>query len=137
MKKTLLIAILALALLLSACGTYEMTMSENTEKYMKVSVKNAGKGDYFMVGTLEVDEGEEILIRSGLEKGELQIEIIGTDEEQSIDEIPDFDSAAVLTAKLREGDAISGTVEPGSYMVKVTCNEKASGTAEIEVQPGA
>ena len=136
MKKIFVTAlILLLVLSLAACGTYEFGMSENTEKRMTITAKKADKDAFFMVGSLEVDEGEQVVITSGLEKGEIRVEVIGTPAEQSINEIPSFDTEPVLTANLSKGVEVSGTLPAGSYLVKAICLEKATGTAVIEVRP--
>ena len=119
------IAAALIAMVIAACEKSEFTMTENTEKKMVISAKNADKGDFFMVGTLEADEGEQIVITSGLTKGEVKVEIIG--------------DQPILTANLHgeqgTSESISGTVPAGSYMMKATCEAKASGTVTIEVKP--
>ena len=133
-----LIAIMALVLsllMLTACGKSEFGMSENTGKRMVVTAQNADKDAFFMVGSLEVDEGEQIAITSNLTKGSVRVEIIGVPAEQSIDELPDLNVEPIITANLHSNDQQSGTVSAGTYMLKATCLEKATGTVLIEVQP--
>jgi hypothetical protein len=133
-----LIAIMALVLsllMLTACGKSEFGMSENTGKRMVVTAQNADKDAFFMVGSLEVDEGEQIAITSNLTKGSVRVEIIGVPAEQSIDELPDLNGEPIITANLHSNDQQSGTVSAGTYMLKATCLEKATGTVLIEVQP--
>lgn len=131
----LLIAVLLSALALTACGKSEFGMAENTEKHMTISVDNADRDAFFMVGSLEVDEGEQIVIASHLTKGTIRVELIGTPTEQSIDQLPDLDGEATLTAELTGTDGASGTVPAGSYLLRATCVKKATGTVEIAVQP--
>jgi hypothetical protein len=136
MKKIFLTSVvLLLALMLAACGLHEFGMSENTAKRMTITAKRASKDEFFMVGSLEVDEGEKVVITSGLEKGEIRVDVIGTPAGQNIDEIPEFDVEPVLTANLSKGEEISGTLLSGSYLVKAICLEKATGTVVIEVRP--
>jgi len=90
-----------------------------------------------MLGSLEVDEGEQIVITSELTKGSIRVEIIGTPAEQSIDEVPDMNGEPIITADLKNTDGTSSTVPAGSYMLKATCLEKATGTVLIEVVPAA
>ena len=137
-RKHILIAITALALsmlVLTACGKSEFGMSENTGKRMVVTAENASKDSFFMVGSLEVDEGEQIAITSNLEKGSVRVEIIGVPAEQSIDELPDLNGEPIITANLHSNDQQSGTVSAGTYMLKAICLEKATGTVLIEVLP--
>ena len=139
-RKNTLIAIMALVLsllMLTACGKSEFGMSENTGKRMVITAQNADKDAFFMVGSLEVGEGEQIAITSNLTKGSVRVEIIGVPAEQSIDELPDLNGETIITANLRSNDWQSGTVSEGSYMLKAICLEKATGTVLIEVLPAA
>ena len=132
---TMIIALVLSMLVLTACGKSEFGLSENTEKKMTITAENADKDAFFMVGSLEVADGEQIAITSSLTKGSVRVEIVGTSEEQSIDQIPDMNAEATLTADLKSTDSVSGTVEAGTYMLKATCLEKATGTVLVEVTP--
>ena len=132
---TMIIALVLSMLVLTACGKSEFGVSENTEKKMTITAENADKDAFFMVGSLEVADGEQIAITSNLTKGSVRVEIVGTPEEQSIDQIPDMNAEATLTADLKSTDSVSGTVETGTYMLKATCLEKATGTVLVEVTP--
>ena len=132
---TMIIALVLSMLVLTACGKSEFGLSENTEKKMTITAENSDKDAFFMVGSLEVADGEQICITSGLTKGSIRVEIVGTPEEQSIDQIPDMNAEATLTADLKSTDSVSGTVETGTYMLKATCLEKATGTVLVEVTP--
>ena len=132
---TMIIALVLSMLVLTACGKSEFGLSENTEKKMTITAENADKDAFFMVGSLEVADGEQIAITSNLTKGSVRVEIVGTPEEQSIDQIPDMNAEATLTADLKGTDSVSGTVEAGTYMLKATCLEKATGTVLVEVSP--
>ncbi len=129
------IIVLLAALLLTACGKSEFGLSENTEKRMTIMAENADKKAFFMVGSLEVEDGEEIVVSSNLKKGSIRVELVGTPAEQSIDHLPETDGEATMTAELTGTDGMSGTVPAGSYLLRATCLEKASGTIVIEVQP--
>ena len=132
---TMIIALVLSMLVLTACGKSEFGLSENTEKKMTITAENADKDSFFMVGSLEVADGEQIAITSNLTKGSVRVEIVGTPEEQSIDQIPDMNAEATLAADLKGTDSVSGTVEAGTYMLKATCLEKATGTVLVEVSP--
>lgn len=135
-KALALILVLALsALMLSGCGKSEFGMTGNTGKKMTISAKNAAKDAAFMTGTLEVAEGEKIVMAAELEKGEIRVEIIASPEGQSDDTLPDFDGEPILTGNLNDGESASGTMAAGSYMVRATCLEKATGVVTIDVQP--
>lgn len=135
-KRIALILVLALsALLLAGCGKSEFGMTGNTEKQMTISAKNAAKDAAFMTGTLQVEEGEKVVMAAELEKGEIRVEIIEAPEAQDVSVLPDFDGEPILTGNLNDGESASGTMAAGSYMVRATCLEKATGTVTIDVQP--
>ena len=132
---TMIIALVLSMLVLTACGKSEFGLSENTEKKMTITAENADKDSFFMVGSLEVADGEQIAITSNLTKGSVRVEIIGMPAEQSIDQIPDLNVEPTITSNLKSTDSVSGTVETGTYMLKATCLEKATGTVLVEVTP--
>lgn len=130
----LLTAALAMSMLaMSSCSKSEFGVTDNTEKAMTIEAKKASVDSMFMVGSLKVDEGEQITVASNLENGRVNIEIIPAAVDQSADELPDMDAEATLTGEIVPGGGMSGTVEPGDYMVKATVLEKADGTIRIDV----
>ena len=139
MKKITLIAVifaLVLSMLsLTACGKSEFGLSESSAKRMTITAENASKDAFFLSGSLEVASGEMIVISADLTKGTVRVEIVPTAEEQSIDELPDLNAEAILTANLHSTDQMSGTVPAGNYMLRATCLEKATGTVQLEVLP--
>ena len=80
-------ALVVLTMVLTACGKSEFGLTENTEKKMTITAERADKDAFFMVGSLEVSDGEQIVITSNLEKGSIRVEIVGVAEEQNIDQI--------------------------------------------------
>ena len=128
-------ALVVLTMVLTACGKSEFGLTENTEKKMTITAERADKDAFFMVGSLEVSDGEQIVITSNLEKGSIRVEIVGVAEEQNIDQLPEMDGEVIMTANLHSTDGSSGTVPAGSYMLRATCLEKATGTVQIEVLP--
>ena len=132
---SMIIAILILMLTLTACGKSEFGVTENTGKKMTVTAQNADKDAFFMVGSLDVADGEQIVITSKLTKGSVRVEIVAASEEQRIDKLPDMNGEAIITADLESGDSVSGTAATGSYHLRATCLEKATGTILIEVKP--
>lgn len=131
-----LITVLAILMLtLSACGQSYFKVDENTDKSMLISAQKAGKDSYFMSGSLTVEEGEEITASADLSKGRISVEIFLESGEQSMDQMPQLEEEPTLSANLQGTDSMSGTVNPGTYMVKATCLEKATGSIVIEVGP--
>ncbi len=137
MKKTsrsansLIITILILMLTLTSCGKSEFGIAENTGKQITITAQNSDKNAFFIGGSLDVADGEQIVITSNLSKGSVRVEIVATAKEQSIDKLPDMDGEAFFTADLENGDSVSGTVTAGSYLLRATCLEKATGTVQI------
>ena len=80
-------ALVVLTMVLTACGKSEFGLTENTEKKMTITAERADKDAFFMVGSLEVSDGEQIVITSNLEKGSIRVEIVGVAEEQNIDQL--------------------------------------------------
>ena len=137
-RKKRIIPVIVLALLtitIAACGKSEFKVDGNTEKQMTITARNAEKDAFFMVGSLEVDDGEQIVITSGLDKGSIKVEIVKQTETESAERLPDLDGEAVITGNVVRTDVVSGTIPAGSYLLRATCLEKATGTVQIEVKP--
>ena len=124
-----------LTLILTACGKSEFGLTENTGKLMMIKAENAAKDAFFLAGSLDVADGEQIVITSNLTKGSVRIEVEAAPEEQSIDKLPDMNGEAIISADVTNTKGASGTVPAGSYMLRATCLEKATGTIQIEVKP--
>ena len=139
MKKMHVLAVIAvlavLSLMLTACGRAEFGVIANSEKRITITAEKADKDAFFSTGSLEVADGEQIVIASDLTKGSIRVEIIKAPEEESIDELPAMDGEAIITANLKSTDGASGTVPAGRYQVRATCLESATGTVQIEVKP--
>ena len=129
------IIIFVLALTLTACGKSEFGVTENTWKHMTITAQNADKDAFFMVGSLDVADGEQIEITASLTKGSVKVEIVRSPDSQGISEIPETDGAAIISADLVRTDGASGTVPAGTYLLRATCLEKATGTIQINVMP--
>ena len=137
-RKKRIIIVIVLALLtmtIAACGKSEFKVDGNTEKQMTITARNAEKDAFFMVGSLEADDGEQIVITSGLDKGSIKVEIVKQTETESAERLPDLDGEAVITGNVVRTDVVSGTIPAGSYLLRATCLEKATGTVQIEVKP--
>ena len=134
--KTFSITLLALlVLMLTGCGKSEFGVTENTGKLIMITADSADKDAFFMTGSLEVADGEQIIISSELTKGSIRVEIVDAPDEQNMNELPEMDSEAIITANVSRTDGASGTVPPGNYLLRATCLEKATGTVRIEVKP--
>ncbi len=134
-RKTGIAVLVFLVLMLSACGKSEFGVTENTGKQITITAQKADKDAFFMVGSLDVAEGEQIVITSGLTKGSVEVEIVAAPDGQRIDELPATDGEAIITANLQVGESASGTVAAGIYLLRATCLERATGTIQIDVTP--
>jgi hypothetical protein len=122
--------ILAMMMLTACSGTFSIDCSD--AKNVHVEADKAAANDWAMSGSLDVEEGETVTMSADLEKGEIKIELFGTAGEQSIDEIPEEpDGEPVMTFMANDTDSMSGTVNAGSYMIKATVTQKATGTVNI------
>ena len=88
-------AVIILLMLLTACGKSEFGVTENTGKHMTITAVNADKDDFFIIGSLEVADGEEITAAADLTKGSIRVEIFRWADEQNADKLPAADKDAV------------------------------------------
>ena len=87
----IVVAVLAVSMLaMTSCGKKEFSGSIDDEKNMTITANRADEGDYFMTGTLEVADGEEVTIDSNLESGSISVQFIGSGGEQNIEELPEL-----------------------------------------------
>lgn len=133
---TLALALVLCALTLAACEKPEFGVIANTEKHMTINARNAEKDDTFMLGTLEAGEGEQIVIAADLKKGSIRVELVAA-EMQDGDQLPETDGDVIISANLEAAESATGTLPAGSYMVRATCLEKATGAIEIDLQPAS
>ena len=132
----ILVAVLAVSMLaMTSCGKKEFSGSVEDDKNMTITAVKADAGDYFATGSLVVEEGEEITIDSDLESGAITVEFLGSSEEQSAEELPEMDGEATYTAFLEGTNTQSVSFGAGTFMIKPTVTEKATGTIKITVQP--
>ena len=82
-----------------------------------------------------VEDGEQVSIDTALEKGEITVEFIASEGEQNIDELPELDGDATYTAYLSGTNSQAVSFGAGSFMIKPTVTDKATGTVTITVQP--
>ena len=123
-------------LILTACGTYEFSGdTDSSGKQATITAVNAGKDDFFVGGSLEVADGEEIVMTPSLTKGSIRVELFEAPGEQSAEEMPELDEEANITADLSGTDGASYTAPAGTYLLKAVCLDKTDGTIQIEVKP--
>lgn len=138
MKKMLAITTIAVMLLsmlaLTSCGgSLEMQISDDNA--MTVTADNASVDGSVTSGGLTVEENSVISIDSALEKGTITIEFFRVEGIDDTVALPDFEGQeAEFTAIVGVGDSSEGSgFADGTFYVRATVNEKATGTVEIKV----
>ena len=136
-----LISIVALVVLtvsmiaMTSCGKSEFSGVADDDKHMTINAVKADTGDFFVTGTLEVEEGEQVAIDTKLESGEITVEFISAEGMDNPDEVPDLEGEATYTAYLSGTNQQAVSFGAGSFMIKPTVTEKATGTIDITVEP--
>ena len=142
MKRYLKIAaIVVLALsavaMMTACGSGDLSVNADDPKNIVITAENADTDMDVMSGSLDVAEGEQLVVEPALENGALDIDLIRMAEDQSAEEVPDidedFDPSCSFTASGDETQTLD--VAKGSYYIKITVSEKADGTVTLKAQP--
>ena len=142
MKKTLvmLVTVLAMLLVLAGCNKTVMSgeMAEDGKSYV-VTCDKASENDFMMGGSLIIEEGETIHVDSALEgDGKLAFTLISTaeGEDMSAEELEELtESEGSYEFSITGNDSMECGVDPGDYYIKVVAVSKATGTCTITVAP--
>ncbi len=132
MKRTVVPALailLALSILLTGCAKSSWKVI-NTDNGITLTVENAGKDAEYALGTLQVEEGEEIVLSADLTKGTIRVQVFAADKQGESGEV-------LLTADLRSTEKANGTMPAGQYLLKAVCLEEATGSVRAEARPAA
>ena len=128
MKKSLSLILLAMVLLLSACGQKPVfSVSTNEDNSISITA-DRGPKDSMGLGYLTVGENEQVVIdATGMDKdGKLSLRfmagVLGSDE---------FLEEPAYETSVSGGDSAVFTAEPGEYTVGVIAQSKITGTARI------
>ena len=128
MKKSLALMLLAMVLLLSACGQKPVFgVSTNEDNSISITA-DRGPKDSMGLGYLTVGENEQVVIdATGMDKdGKLSLRfmvgVLGSDE---------FPDVCAYETSVSGGDSAVFTVEPGEYTVGVIAQSRITGTARI------
>lgn len=128
MKKSLALMLLAMVLLLSACGQKSVFgVSTNEDNSISITA-DRGPKDSMGLGYLTVGENEQVVIdATGMDKdGKLSLRfmagVLGADE---------FPEEAAYETSVSGGDSAVFTAEAGEYTVEVIAQSKITGTARI------
>ena len=128
MKESLPLLLLAMVLLLSACGQKPVFgVSTNGDNSISITADHGSK-DSMGLGYLTVGENEQIVVdATGMDKdGKLSLRftagVFGSD---------DFPEEPAYETSVSGGDSAVITVEPGEYTVEVIAQSTITGTARI------
>lgn len=142
----LLIALISAAMLLAGCSGEATAIALDTAEDgsgATVTFVNADKDDFVMGGSLEIGEGQKIVVEEDIEEGgSAAIRFIGgaenLDENADMEDISksvDPDNYTVEAIVDGSGRSEFGGIEPGSYYIRVDVKKKnTSGTAKISLE---
>lgn len=128
-------ALLVMAMFMTSCGKSEFACTGIEEKTMTVHAVNAGTDMEFTTGQLVVTDDEGFTFESALESGAVQFDFIPAstaDEDADPEEI--IGGESVLTMIIGVDDTSTAEIAPGTYMVKASVAEKATGDVTITVK---
>ena len=128
MKKSLSLILLAMVLLLSACGQKPVfVVSTNEDNSISITA-DRGPKDSTGLGYLTVSENEQVVVdATGIDKdGKLSLRftagVLGAD---------DFSEEPAYETSVSGGDSAVFTAEPGEYTVEVIAQSEITGSAQI------
>ena len=132
--------VLSLALVLSGCQTssYTAVLKDNV---LEVSSQNSDKGFLSGSGTFEVAEGQQVVIESKLEKGELTLKFIpfsaAGDVNASSEDLEKAANSGNAAAEqvIKSAGTITLDIAPGDYNITVEANtDKTTGTLTVSAK---
>ena len=137
-KRSLLAVIMIMAvamLVMVSCGKSSFGVVTNDDKTMTITAENSENDASAVSGTLVVGEDEQITIDSNLESGGMKLEFISNEGFDDPEEVPDIDEAqAAYTANVNGVESQAVMFGAGSYVVRATVTEKATGTVDIVIK---
>lgn len=140
MKKITLIVltmILAMGMILTACGKEEFRLGGTTDGKVTITAEKASKDSFATTGSVVVGDSGTAVIEFDFPEGEVQIQMMRQADEQSADMDMDEVKGMGDTENADVDQVIKGSgtrefeVQPGDYLVKATVVEKLTGTATI------
>ena len=132
-------AVAAFVLIMAGCGKVEETSSEmslnmSNEKNAVITLDKSSKDLAATSGTFVVDDGEQLLVEPALTgDSKILISFIASPDE-GIDQLPDVEGDSVLDLEVDGTDSFNCYVDPGSYMLKVTVLNEATGTVTLSAE---
>ncbi len=129
------VTVFAMAMFMTSCQSSDFAVAVNDDNTASITAENAGDDMSSSAGTLVIADEEEIVITPALEKGVITIEFLDATGFDDPDEVPDvnnLEAVATITVSGSVEDVVA--VKAGSYMVRATGDEKATGTVELSVR---
>jgi len=137
-RKACILSIMALVLAMiamTACSGSSFGIAVADEKTAAITAENADKDDMASSGSLVAGEDEQITIDSNLDSGEIRIDFISDEGFDDPEEVPDLENAEVkYTTTVSGVESQAVMFGAGSYIVRATVVDKASGTIDIVVK---
>ena len=141
MKNTKLIfvaALTAFVMLIAGCSkkevTTEMSLDMSNEKIAVITLDKSSKDVAATSGTFVVDEGEQLVVEPALEgDSKIQVSFLAAPE-GDIDQLPDVEGDHVLDLDVEGTDTFYCSIDPGSYMLKITVLNESTGTVTITTE---
>ena len=143
MKRMILpvILILICTVMLSGCKKPNFGISVNADNTVSIEAVRASKGSFGGAGSLEVGEGQKIVVESKLDgKSEVSVSFTGDDVSMKADaEITELTEAmkgenASLEITVKGSGTTEYDLEAGVYFLAAKVIEKANGTVLISVR---
>ena len=142
MKRMILpvILILILAVILSGCKKPNFGINVNADNTASIEAVRASKGSFGGAGSLEVGEGQKIVVESKLNgKSEVSISFTGDVPMKADAELTELTEAmkgenAALEITVKGTGTTEYDLEPGVYFLAAKAIEKSNGTVLISVR---
>ena len=131
------VTVLALAMMLTACSGGSLTVDCSNEKVIVITADQATTDNVVLSGSFKVDDGDEIVMESALESGSVKTEFFPMEGDDSDEALPEDgeESDMVLDAAADDSSEVFWSLPAGDYRIRVTPDEKATGTVTITANP--
>lgn len=142
MKRMVLIVILILVctVMLSGCKRPNFGISVNEDNTVSIEAVRASKGSFGGAGSLEVSDGQKIVVESKLSgKSEISVRFTADVPQKMDAELTELTEAAKgenadLEIIIKGNETTEYDLEPGVYFLAAKVIEKANGSVLISVR---
>ena len=131
----IVVTVFAMAMFMTSCQSSDFGIVNNDDNSLSITSENAGDDMSSTSGNLEVTDEDEIVVTPALESGEITIEFLDASGLDDPEEVPDVDSLeAMATVTVSGNEETVVGVKAGSYLVRATGGDKATGTVDVKVR---